>query len=194
MARYHNPIHAPIFPSQISSYSSLSGALAPPPSQFASSRRRRVPQNVCKTNNSSICGPIGFDYIGQAGQGVSLADFSARSQNAISQMVAGANDQVLAGTGTSKINLRIMWTGYEHLSFVQSMPASPAMSRGQLGASIAMQFWLQAEKSSTTNPQWQISQRTMQISQRTIPFEKIFLVALYSIGDGIWQADVAVDF
>ncbi|KAF9450690.1 hypothetical protein P691DRAFT_664746 [Macrolepiota fuliginosa MF-IS2] len=190
MARYHNPIHAPIFPSQISSYSSLSGALAPPPSQFASSRRRRVPQNVCKTNSGPICGPIGFDYIGQGGQGVSLADFSARSQNAISQMVAGANDQVLAGTGTSKINLRIMWTGYEHLSFVQSMPASPAMSRGQLGASIAMQFWSfvgQAEKSSTTNPQWQIS-------QRTIPFEKIFLVALYSIGDGIWQADVAVDF
>lgn len=108
MSRYHNPIHSPIFPSQISSYSSLSGALAPPPSQFISTRRRRVPQSTCKTSNGPICGPIGFDYIGQAGQGVSLADFSARSQNAISQMVAGANDQVLSQTGIGKIHLRIM--------------------------------------------------------------------------------------
>ncbi|KAF5362299.1 hypothetical protein D9756_002046 [Leucocoprinus leucothites] len=190
MSRYHNAIHSPVFPSQISSYSSLSGALTPPRAQFSSSRRRRVPQNVCQTASGPICPPIGFDYIGQAGQGVSLADFSARSQNAISQLVAGANDQVLAGTGINKIKLRIMWTGYEHLNFIQSMPASSAMSRGQLGASIAMQFWSfvgLAQKSSTTNPQWQIS-------QQTIPFERISLVALYSIGDGIWQADVAVDF
>jgi hypothetical protein len=108
MPRYHSSIHSPIFPSQLSSYSALSGALAPPPSQFTSSRRRRVPQSTCKTSNGPICGPIGFDYIGQAGQGVSLADFSARSQNAINQMVTGANDQVLSGTAISKINLRIM--------------------------------------------------------------------------------------
>ncbi|KXN90314.1 hypothetical protein AN958_04347 [Leucoagaricus sp. SymC.cos] len=190
MARYHSSIHPPVFPSQMSSYSSLSGALAPPPSQFSSPRRRRVPQSVCQTSSGPVRVPIGFDYIGHDGQGVSLADFSTRSQNAITQLVAGANDQVLAGLGISKIHLRIMWTGYEHLNFVQSMPASPAMSRGQLGASIAMQFWSfigQAQKSSTSNSQWQIN-------ERTIPFERIFLVALYSIGDGIWQADVAVDF
>lgn len=108
MSRYHNSIHSPIFPSQVSSYSSLSGALAPPPSQFTSSRRRRVPQSTCKTSSGPICGPIGFDYIGQAGQGVSLADFSARSQNAICQMVTDANDQALSGMAISKINLRIM--------------------------------------------------------------------------------------
>ncbi|EKM81476.1 hypothetical protein AGABI1DRAFT_105053 [Agaricus bisporus var. burnettii JB137-S8] len=190
MSRYHNSIHSPIFPSQVSSYSSLSGALAPPPSQFTSSRRRRVPQSTCKTSSGPICGPIGFDYIGQAGQGVSLADFSARSQNAICQMVTDANDQALSGMAISKINLRIMWTGYEHLNFVQSMPVSPNMSKGQLGASIAMQFWSfvdLAQKSTTTNPQWQIN-------QTRIPFERIFLVALYSIGDDVWQADVAVDF
>ncbi|KAJ3573835.1 hypothetical protein NP233_g2170 [Leucocoprinus birnbaumii] len=190
MSRYHNAIHSPVFPSQVSSYSSLSGALAPPPSQFANPRRRRVPQNICKMSSGPICAPISFDYIGQAGQGVSLADFSARSQNAISQLVAGANDQVLAGSGINKINLRIMWTGYEHLNFIQSMPASSAMSRGQLGASIAMQFWSfvgMAQKSPTTNPQWEIN-------QVKIPFERIVLVALHSIGDGIWQADVAVDF
>lgn len=190
MSRYHNAIHSPIFPSQISSYSSLSGALVSPPSQFNSPRRHRVPQNICQTSQGPVCGPISFDYIGQVGQGVSLADFSTRSQNAISQLVAGANDQVLAGTGIKKIHLRIMWAGYEHLNFVQSMPASTAISRGQLGASIALQFWsfiTQASKSSTTNHKWQIS-------EKTIPFERIFLIALYSLGDGIWQTDVAVDF
>lgn len=44
-----------------------------------------------------------------------------------------------------------------------------------------------AEKSSTTNRRWRIS-------QETIPFDKIFLIALYSLGNGIWQADMAVDF
>jgi len=86
------------------------------------------------------------------------------------------------------------------------MPASAAISRGQLGANIAVQFWSfmavsfyiiavcsfltrvqQAEKSSTTNRRWQIS-------QRTVSFNKIFLIALYSLGNGIWQTDIAVDF
>jgi hypothetical protein len=71
-----------------------------------------------------MCGPIGFDYIGQAGQGVSLSDFTALSQNAISQKVADANDQVLAGTGINKINLRIMVS----FSFWHSSDA-PIMNR-----------------------------------------------------------------
>lgn len=108
MPRYHSSIHRPVFPSQVSSYSSLSGALTPPPSQFISSRRQRVPQSASKISTGPICGPIDFDYIGQAGQGVSMADFSVRSQNAISQMVAGANEQILAGTGVVMIKLRIM--------------------------------------------------------------------------------------
>ncbi|XP_006461571.1 hypothetical protein AGABI2DRAFT_118446 [Agaricus bisporus var. bisporus H97] len=189
MPRYHSSIHRPVFPSQVSSYSSLSGALTPPPSQFISSRRQRVPQSASKISTGPICGPIDFDYIGQAGQGVSMADFSVRSQNAISQMVAGANEQILAGTGVVMIKLRIMWTGYEYLNFTQSMPASPEISRGQLGARVALQFWLfveLAQKSSSTNPKWEIN-------RTTIPFEKIFLVALHNIGNDIWQADVAVD-
>jgi hypothetical protein len=48
-------------------------------------------------------------------------------------------------------------------------------------------FPQQAHKTSTTNPQWQIS-------EKAIPFERIFLVALYSLGDDLWQADVAVEF
>lgn len=109
MSRYHSPIHTPIFPSQVSGYSSLSGALSPPPSQFANSRRRRVPQCAVKAaGNPVFTQPISFDYIGYSQQGVSIVDFSARSANALAQMVAGGNDLVLANTGVSQINLRIM--------------------------------------------------------------------------------------
>lgn len=55
-----------------------------------------------------MCVPIAFDYIGQVGQGVSLADFSARSQNALAQMVAGAQDLVLASTGIKTMRLHVM--------------------------------------------------------------------------------------
>ncbi|KAF9442248.1 hypothetical protein P691DRAFT_739131 [Macrolepiota fuliginosa MF-IS2] len=190
MSRYHNPIHAPVFPSQVSSYSTLSGALASPPCRFNSQRRRRVPQAVCKTHSGPMCAPITFDYIGQVGQGVSLADFSARSQNLLGQMVTGANDLVLAGSGVKAIRLHVMWNGYEHMGAKYGIPATPATSRGQLGANIAMQLWAfvdEANKTSSTNPQWVIS-------PRGIRFDKIVLVALYHIGDDVWQADLAVDF
>jgi len=107
MSRYHNVIHIPVFPSQISKHSSLSGALALPPPEFNSPHRHRVPQKVCKTSEPPVCDPIRFDYTGQAGQGVSLADFSSRSQSVVTQLVAGTNDQVLAGTGIEEIHLRI---------------------------------------------------------------------------------------
>ncbi len=107
MSRYHNPIHVPVFPSQLSSYSTLSEALAQT-SRFTSQRRKRVPQAICKTRTGPTYAPISFDYIGQVGQGVSLADFSARSQNALAQMVTGANDLVLANTNIKSMKLHVM--------------------------------------------------------------------------------------
>ncbi len=108
MSRYHSSIHAPVFPSQMSGYSSLSGALSPPPSQFTSPRRRRVPQPAAKAAGNPVTHPVLFDYIGCSQQGVSIVDFSARSANALAQMVAGGNDLVLASAGVQQINLKIM--------------------------------------------------------------------------------------
>jgi hypothetical protein len=108
MSRYHSPIHAPVFASQVSGYSSLSDALTPPPSHFANPRRRRVPQAAAKASGVPVTSPVSFDYIGSSNQGVSIVDFSARSAHALIQMVAGGSDQVLAGTGVQKINLHIM--------------------------------------------------------------------------------------
>ncbi|KAF5361901.1 hypothetical protein D9756_002038 [Leucocoprinus leucothites] len=191
MSRYHNTIHPPVFPSQLSAYSTLSGALIPPPSRFTSSRRRRVPQILCKTSSGPMCAPITFDYIGQTGQGVSVADFSARSQNALVQMVTGANDLVLATTGVKTATLHIMWTGYERISKTKfNLPVSAATSRGQLGANIALHLWAfvdEATKAAASDPQWEIS-------ARGIRYDKIVLVALYHVGDDVWQVDLAVDF
>ncbi|KXN90324.1 hypothetical protein AN958_04357 [Leucoagaricus sp. SymC.cos] len=189
MAHYHNPIHMPVFPSQVSDYSSLSGALSPP-TQFASPRRCRVPQCAAKASGGPVAKPVSFDYIGYSHQGVSIVDFSARSANALIQMIAGGNDLVLAGTGVQHINLRIMWPGYENLNWSFSTPASSSMTRIQLGASIAMHFWRFVEKamsSPTTAPRWKVG-------NGGIEFDKIILVGLYNIGLDVWQADVAVDF
>ncbi|KXN90319.1 hypothetical protein AN958_04352 [Leucoagaricus sp. SymC.cos] len=188
MSRYHTAIHSPVFPSQVSGYSSLSGALSPN-SQFANPRRYRIPQCAAKAAGAPVAQPVSFDYIGYAHQGVSIADFHVRSANALSQMIAGGNDLVLAQTGVREINLRILWPGYEHLNWSFSTPASSSITRIQLGASIAMHFWRFIEKatsSSTTCPQWKVG-------NSGIEFEKIILVGLYDLGGGVWQADVAVD-
>ncbi|KAF5362295.1 hypothetical protein D9756_002042 [Leucocoprinus leucothites] len=155
MSLYHNAIHSPVFPSQVSGYSSLSGALSPPPSQFANPRRRRVPQCAAKAAGSPVANPVMFDFIGYSQQGVSIAEFHVRSANALSQVIAGGNDLVLANTGVQEINLRILWPGYEGLNWSFSTPASQSMTRIQLGASIAMHIWRFVEKatsSSTTCP------------------------------------------
>jgi hypothetical protein len=76
--------------------------------------------------------PITFDYIGQIGQGVSLSDFSALSQSALGQMVAGAYDQVLAKTGVNKINLRIMVS----LMMILNLPRSDVIMTSGRGTSI----------------------------------------------------------
>jgi hypothetical protein len=105
-ASFHTGLH----PSQISTYSSLAGALTPvtPPSQFSSPSRRRVPQAACKKITNPVFEPISFDYFEQSRQGVALREFTVKSQTGINQILSGANDPVLATAGLHKMDLRIM--------------------------------------------------------------------------------------
>lgn len=105
-ASFHTGLH----PSQISTYSSLAGALTPvsPPTLFTSPSRRRVPQTACKKVSSPAFEPIAFDYFEQARQGVALRDFTVKSQTGINQILSGANEPVLATAGIHKLDLRIM--------------------------------------------------------------------------------------
>jgi len=107
---YHSLVHTYVHPSQLSTYSSLAGALTPATvtCQFLSSTRKRVPQTACKGTSDPAFFPIGFDYFSQARQGVALRDFAIRSQSALTQLVSGANEHVLAGLELRKIDLRIM--------------------------------------------------------------------------------------
>jgi hypothetical protein len=111
MAGYYNaPVHTLVHPSQLSTYSSLAGALTPaaPISQFGSPSRERVPQTACKSVNTPAFEPIAFDYYSQARQGVALRDFNVKSQTALNQLLSGASDSVLSTSGIHKVDLRIM--------------------------------------------------------------------------------------
>jgi len=109
---YNIAIHTFVHPSQLSTYSSLEGALTPvtATSQFLSPTRKRVPQIACKGISDPLFFPIGFDYLSQARQGVALRDFSIRSQSALTQLVSGVNEHILAGLSIRKIDLRIRVT------------------------------------------------------------------------------------
>lgn len=121
---YSTSFHTLVHPSQISTYSSLAGALtpAPPPSQFTSPTRRRVPQTACKNVTEPAFEPIAFDYFQQARQGIALRDFTVKSQTGISQLLSGANEPVLAHAGIHKMDLRIMVS----LTILQHPPQSQA--------------------------------------------------------------------
>ncbi|KXN90318.1 hypothetical protein AN958_04351 [Leucoagaricus sp. SymC.cos] len=188
---YTTPVHDLIHPSQLSTYSSLAGALtpAPPPSQFTSPNRERVPQIACKRISTPIFSPIAFDYFSQARQGVALRDFSVKSQGAVNQIVAGANEPVLANTGLQKIDLRVMWLGYEHVDCSFTFPVNRTTTKGQLGAHIAKQFRKFCDKAASSS----IAVGDWCIGPGSISFDHLYLVALYSFGDNVCQADIAVD-
>ncbi|KAF7770242.1 hypothetical protein Agabi119p4_6216 [Agaricus bisporus var. burnettii] len=186
-ASFHTGLH----PSQISTYSSLAGALTPvsPPSLFTSPSRRRVPQTACKKVSNPAFEPIAFDYFEQARQGVALRDFTVKSQTGINQILSGANEPVLATAGIHKLDLRIMWVGYEHMGSSFSFPVSRTTTKGQLVAQIAKllrTFCENAKASASSAPAWRIA-------PDAISFEQLYLVALYSFGGAVCQVDLAVD-
>ncbi|KAF9444937.1 hypothetical protein P691DRAFT_676691 [Macrolepiota fuliginosa MF-IS2] len=192
MSLYRSSLHPPVFPSQISSYSSLADALnSNTRRQFANPRRRRVPQYKSKIplGFNPRRPPILFDHFDACGQGVPVHDFITLSTNALAREVIGAHDQVLAGLDIRQLTLRITWQGYECLGWSRSIPASPAISRVQLGATIAMQFWNFIEDVRdvpTPLVEWKLG-------PNAIKFEQIILLGLYNIFDDTWQADIAVD-
>ncbi|KAF8998855.1 hypothetical protein BDQ17DRAFT_1247341 [Cyathus striatus] len=197
---YVNPLHTPVRPGQHSPFSSLSTAVAHN-AQFTSSRRRRVPQKsytsvVSKWGSATgrvaaLHNPIAFDYIGFSKQGVPMCELAGRSMTAISQMVVGANDMVLAA-GMQRINFRIIWPGYEHVDWARSVEVATSglMNRGQLGAAIAMNFARFIDVPRTEKA----SSGDWYVGPTGIRFDQLVLVGLYNVVDDVWQADVAVDF
>ncbi|KAL0567478.1 hypothetical protein V5O48_014513 [Marasmius crinis-equi] len=205
---YQNPLHAPVQPSQVSSYSSLGGAVTyqqPTASAFgvnsSSVTRQRVPQTHYAPTGKwkqetgrvqPLNNPIDFDYIGIPKQGMPLRELCARGPHAINQMMQGANDQIMFPSG-SKITFHIRWPGYEHIEYfrtIETVTSQGKITRGQLAGIIAQNFSRYFEKvqyEATRDVRWRIG-------PSGIKFEHIILLSLVNVFDNAWQAEVAVNF
>ncbi|RDB19892.1 hypothetical protein Hypma_013120 [Hypsizygus marmoreus] len=198
---YLNPLHPPVTTAHRSQFSSLGGAVhGSSPSTFLSPFRRRLPQAPytpsSKWRNATgrlneIHSAITFDFIGYSRQGVPMRELSTRSANALSQMIQGAEDHVLAHTGLARITLRILWPGYEHIEWARSVELTVhgPITRSQLGAAISMNFarFIEKNRSETArSSEWHIG-------PNGIRFEHLVLISLCNVFEDVWQADVAVD-
>ncbi|KAJ8087107.1 hypothetical protein PM082_005935 [Marasmius tenuissimus] len=203
MSGYINPLHTPVHPSHISSFSSLGSAMTPPPSSKSHSSRRHVPQTSyapsSKWKNQTgrvqpLCGSISFDFIGIPHQGMPLRELCARGPYALQQMMQGANDAVFANAPSRprKVTLHIRWPGYEHIEWVRTIEvvtASGHITRAQLAGVIAQNFARYVEKTqfeATTNIDWRLG-------PAGITFDHITLLSLRNVFEDAWQAEVAVD-
>ncbi|KAG6815962.1 hypothetical protein H0H87_009875 [Tephrocybe sp. NHM501043] len=141
---YTNPLHPPVHPTAHSQFSTISGALQP---QYLSATRQHIPQQPyysSKPGSGRVHAPIAFDHPGYAKQGVQMRELTMRSIGALASVIQNAGDAVLAHTGLSRITLRIMWPGYEHLDFASTIELNIGgygpITRAQLGAVISQNF------------------------------------------------------
>ncbi|KAJ8093997.1 hypothetical protein PM082_009884 [Marasmius tenuissimus] len=188
---YTNPLHTPVGSINRSSYSTLGSAIQQPSASASASTRRRVPQTpVGKSRPSN---GISFDYAGYSNLGMPLRELHARGPHALQQMMQGANDAVMAHTRQRKIDLHILWPGYEHVPWCRSIDiitSTGPIARAHLASIIAHCFSEYVEKiqyQSTTNPDWRLGPGGFCL-------DHIMLLSVYNVGEDSWQAEVAIDF
>ncbi|KAG5637803.1 hypothetical protein H0H81_003135 [Sphagnurus paluster] len=198
---YINPLHPPVTSSQRSQYSSLCGAVpTSAPSTHVGPFRRRLPQPpytpASKWRNAMgrldpVQSAITFEYTNMPNQGVSMREMSVRSGAALASMVKGASDAVLAHSGVSRITLRIIWPGYEHVDWARSIEVnttSGPITRAQLAVIISQNFARFIEKNRSEpsrSSDWHMG-------PSGIRYEHLFLMALRNVFEDVWQADVIV--
>ncbi|KAG1857513.1 hypothetical protein F4604DRAFT_1659373 [Suillus subluteus] len=205
---YMNPLHPPV-PSNIrSSYTALAGACSayqPPFAQSMPPTHRRLPQaplsKVPTSRRSPPCPAVTFDLHGAPshGLGVPMCELLARSGGALERMLVGANDgvgaQMSGPLGSRRVNLKILWPGYEHLDRSYPLdihtPAGP-LTRGQLAVQVAHAFArfieeLQGYPPAQHGASWRFG-------NGGIGFNRLMLSALWNVYDDVWLAEVIVDF
>ncbi|GAW10425.1 hypothetical protein F5879DRAFT_983609 [Lentinula edodes] len=203
MSHYYNPIHPTVSSQNTSQYSSLGGAVrgAPAQSSFLIPNRRRVPQSIYQPTGkwrnqtgrlAPIHAPVSVDFKGYSRQGMRMMELYARGAFALSQMMEGGDDRVLAHTGLKRITLHIRWPGYENYEWIRSIElntSSGPITRAEIAAIVAQNFHRYFEKlqySSTPAMEWHIG-------PMGISFDKLVLVSISNVFEDAWQADVAVD-
>ncbi|KAF9077555.1 hypothetical protein BDP27DRAFT_1208445 [Rhodocollybia butyracea] len=200
---YHNSIHPTITLQNASYYSSLGGAVrGAPQSSFMIPNRKRVPQSIyhpndkwrAQTGRLTVHPPIAIDFKGYSRQGMKMSEIYARGSYALSQMMEGADDRVLARTGLKRITLHIRWPGYDsydHCKWIRSIElntSSGPITRAELAAAVSQNFYRYFDViASTPVMDWYLG-------PKGITFDKLVLVSIINVFEDAWQADVAVDF
>ncbi|KAF7362726.1 hypothetical protein MVEN_00621900 [Mycena venus] len=167
-------------------------------STFNSPTRRRLPLEVYNppkwrasmAGGTGLHSPVFFDYLGQAGQGVSMRDLRLKG---VSTPIQCPNDLVLAHTRLQRIIFRIIWPGYEHVEWCRTITVTSsngaAITRAALGVQIASSFAHFVEKSQYETP----TSRDWMVAPSCVRFEHLYLISLHNTFEDVWQAEVALD-
>ncbi|TFK60459.1 hypothetical protein BDN72DRAFT_526234 [Pluteus cervinus] len=164
---------------------------------FSSPTRRWLPQITYvptskwknATEQSFPPNPVvAFDYVGHSNQGVSMRAIHHGS----APQLDGSDDPVLQYTGLQKITLRIIWPGYEYITFsrvIEIVRPSGPITRSDLAAVVSANFcrYLEKAKSSpSTETEWTVG-------PSSVRFEHLILVSLVNVWENVWQAAIATD-
>ncbi|KAJ3717098.1 hypothetical protein EV361DRAFT_864697 [Lentinula raphanica] len=203
MSHYYNPIHPTVGSQNKSQYSSLGGAMpSAPQSSFLVPNRRRVPQAIFQPSGKwrnqtgrlvQTQAPIAIDFKGYSRQGIKMMELYARGALALSQMMQGADDRVLAHTGLKRITLYITWPGYESQEWMRPIElysSGSPVTRAEIAAVVAQNFYRYFEKMQYCSG----LAKDWSIGPMGVTFDKLVLVSLNNVFEDAWQADVAVDF
>ncbi|KIK69654.1 hypothetical protein GYMLUDRAFT_151896 [Collybiopsis luxurians FD-317 M1] len=204
MSQYYNPIHPSIATQSHTQYTSLGGAMqgaSLAQSTFLAPNRRRVPQSIYQPNNQrrlqagravTFQPSVSIDFKGYSRQGIKMIELYARGTEALSRMMEGAGDRVLAHAGSNSIMLHIRWPGYEKIEWIRPISlqlSSGPITRAELAAAVSSNFHRYFEKLQFTPPSF----IDWHIGPAGITFDRLVLVSIVNVFEGVWQAEVAVD-
>ncbi|EEB90873.1 hypothetical protein MPER_10863 [Moniliophthora perniciosa FA553] len=125
-----------------------------------------------------------------------LKELCIRGPYAMTEMMRGANNQVLAHTELRKITLHIRWPGYEHIEWIRSIDvvtASGPITQGQLAHAVAQNFVRYIEKVRYEVPPTACS-KSWRLGSPYIILDHIVLHSLHNVFEDAWQAKVSVSF
>ncbi|KAG6809861.1 hypothetical protein H0H92_014389 [Tricholoma furcatifolium] len=194
-----NDLHPVIQPWQLSTYSSLEGAVDP--ARILYKVRRRLPQIKSDPDNkdTALYKSVNFDYRGKYGEGVKMIDLIEGTPNDLENIIEGAGEQVFTQSYAQSlinwIQLETQWPGYEGLQqpmYLTMKPNGNPITRAHLAVLISIHFSdilrkCRQQNSRAPNSVWDVR-------YSGIRFKDLTLVSLVPVCSRVWQADIIVDF
>ncbi|TCD65708.1 hypothetical protein EIP91_002284 [Steccherinum ochraceum] len=183
----------------VSGYSSLSGAIPPifqAPRPTLPANRVLLPQptwtptgfakvDCAQRSNQHIA----FDMLGApVGFGCSVMDIAARGN--LSNWIQKADDPL--GLACDKIQIRIVWPGYEHLDFQRGLAITPGMNRGQLALQVAKIVMTYVGKLSMETPN--AAGAKWRVCPGNVGIEHVYLASIFCVHANTFQVVLHLQF